>query len=73
MHLLLYRLLVALVALLVRSGGDKDLEIVVLRHQHTVPRRQIDRPALTEPDRSLFGAVAAALPRGRADGLAGHS
>ena len=33
MHRVLYRLLVALVTVLVRSGRDKDLEIVVLRHQ----------------------------------------
>jgi putative transposase len=43
-HLVLYRLLVSLVMLLVRSGRAKDLEIVVLRHQLTVLRRQIDRP-----------------------------
>lgn len=32
MHHLLYRLLVTVVTLLFRSGRDKDLEIVVLRH-----------------------------------------
>jgi hypothetical protein len=68
MHLVLYRLLVAVVALLVRSGGSKDLEIVVLRHQLSVLCRQIDRPALAEHDRTLLGAVAAALPRARRAG-----
>ncbi len=63
-----YRLVVALVTLLVRSGGSKDLEIIVLRHQLAVLRRQIDRPALTEPDRRLLGANAAALPRARRAG-----
>ena len=43
MHRLLYRLLVTVVTLLARSGRDKDLEIVVLRHQLIVLRRQIDR------------------------------
>jgi len=68
MYRLLYQLLVTIVSLLARSGRDKELEIVVLRHQLTVLRRQIDRPALTEPDRSLLGAIAAALPRARRAG-----
>ena len=33
MYRILYRLLVALVRLAVRSGRSKDLEIIVLRHQ----------------------------------------
>jgi hypothetical protein len=63
MHHVLYRLFVAIVGLLVRSGRAKDLEIVVLRHQLAVLQRQLDRPRLTETDRSLLGAIAAALPR----------
>ena len=59
----LYRLLVGLAALAVRSGRAKDLEIVVLRHQVAVLRRQVARPALTEADRSLLAAVGRALPR----------
>ena len=35
----------------------------MLRHQLGVLRRQIDRPELTDADRSLLGAIAAALPR----------
>ena len=35
----------------------------MLRHQLAVLRRQIDRPELTDADRSLLGAIAAALPR----------
>ena len=68
MHRVLYRLLVTIVGLLAGSGRDKDLEIVVLRHQLRVLRRQTDRPALTERDRSLLGAIAAALPRARRAG-----
>jgi len=63
-----YRLLVTLVALLARSGRAKELEIVVLRHQLAVLRRQIARPQLTDADRSLMGAIAAALPRARRAG-----
>jgi transposase InsO family protein len=35
----------------------------VLRHQNAVLRRQITRPALTDDDRTLLGAIAAPLPR----------
>jgi hypothetical protein len=49
--------------LAVRSGRSKDLEIVALRHQLGVLRRQIDRPELTDDDRTLLGAIAAVLPR----------
>jgi putative transposase len=60
---ILYSLIAALSRLAVRSGRSKDLEIIVLRHQLTVLRRQIDRPALNDNDRTLLGAIAAALPR----------
>ena len=60
---ILYRLLVSLARLAVRSGRSKDLEIIVLRHQLTVLRRQNNRPALADEDRALLGAIAAALPR----------
>jgi len=63
-----YRLLVGLVALAARSGRAKDLEIVVLRHQVAVLRRQVARPKLTEADRSLLAAVGRALPRRRREG-----
>ena len=59
----LYRLVIGLIALVVRSGRSKDLEIIVLRHQLAVLRRQVDRPAITDDDRALLGAVAQALSR----------
>ena len=59
----LYRLVVGLVGLAVRSGRAKDLEIIVLRHQLAVLRRQVDRPASTDHDRTLLGAIAQVLPR----------
>jgi transposase InsO family protein len=59
---ILYRLLTDLARLAVRSGRSKDLELIVLRHQNAVLRRQIGRPALTDDDRTLLGAIAAALP-----------
>lgn len=58
-----YRLVVGLVGLAVRSGRSRDLEIIVLRHQLAVVRRQVNRPVLDDDDRTLLGAIAQALPR----------
>ena len=60
---IVFRFLAALARLMVRSGRSKDLEIIVLRHQIQVLRRQVDRPAVNDDDRTLLGAIAAALPR----------
>ncbi len=60
-----YRLIAMLARLAVRSGRSKDLEIIVLRHQFAVLGRQIDRPAISDDDRTLLGAIASALPRPR--------
>ena len=68
MHRTLYRLMVGLMGLTVRSGRAKDLEIIVLRHQVAVLRRQVDRPAISDDDRTLLGAVAHALSRGAREG-----
>jgi putative transposase len=68
MHHILYRLTAALARLAFRSRRSNDLEIVALRHQLAVLSRQIDRPALNNDDRSLLGAIAAALPRPRRNG-----
>lgn len=65
---ILYRFLSTLARLAVQSGRSKDLEIIVLRHQLTVLRRQTDRPAIADRDRTLLGAIAAALPRRLRDG-----
>ncbi len=64
----LYGLILGLIGLAVRSGRSKDLEIVVLRHQLAVLRRQNPRPAVEDDDRTLLGAVAQALPRRLRDG-----
>ncbi len=64
---ILYRFLTALARLAVRSGRSKDLELIVLRHQITVLRRQLDRPTIND-DRTLLGAIAAALLRRLRDG-----
>ncbi|MGZ0217515.1 MAG: transposase [Acidimicrobiales bacterium] len=68
MSRIIYRLIAALARLAFRSGRSKDLEIIVLRHQLAVLRRQIGRPKITDHDRILLGAIAAALPRPRRTG-----
>jgi hypothetical protein len=52
-------------ALLARGNAAKDLEILVLRHQLAVLRRQIPRPKLEPADRALLAAVSRVLPRVR--------
>jgi hypothetical protein len=51
-----------LLAQLARSDADKDLEILVGRHQLAVLRRQT-RPKLEPADRALLAAVSRVLPR----------
>jgi hypothetical protein len=63
-YLTLCRSIQALV-LLVRGDAAKDLEILVLRHQLAVLRRQTPRPRLEPADRALLAAVSRVLPRAR--------
>jgi putative transposase len=59
---LLYRLLCGVVRVLVRGGGERELEIVVLRHQLAILRRGGKRPRYTTADRALLAAASRLLP-----------
>jgi hypothetical protein len=59
------RCLLQLVLLRRRSEGSKELEIVVLRHELSVLRRQAARPQLHPSDRLLLAAASRLLPRSR--------
>ena len=56
---------IQVLVLLVRGDAAKDLEILVLRHQLAVLRRQTPCPRLEPADRALLAAVSRALPRAR--------
>jgi transposase len=54
-----------LVLLCSRSAQAKEIEILVLRHELAVLRRQYPRPCLQPADRALLAALSRLLPRAR--------
>jgi hypothetical protein len=62
LYLIFLRLL-GLLLLLSRSEAAKDVELLALRHEVTVLRRQLGvRPGLAWPDRAVFAGLARHLP-----------
>ena len=59
------RRLFELAVLRLRSERTKDLELVVVRHQLEVLRRQVKRPQLRQADRIFLAAASRVLPRHR--------
>jgi putative transposase len=54
-----------LMRLLPMSDTDKDIEILILRHQLTILQRQTSRPRLAPADRVLLAALLHRIPRAK--------
>jgi hypothetical protein len=61
----LVRCLLGLAVVLVRRDLSKDVELLVLRHENAVLRRQIARAHYTPADRAWLAALSRLLPRRR--------
>ncbi|WP_421106434.1 integrase core domain-containing protein [Streptomyces sp. NEAU-S77] len=55
----------AFLRLLPMSDRDKDIEILVLRHQLLVLQRQVGKPSFTDSDRAILAGLLHHLPKDR--------
>ena len=61
----LVRLAISMAVLSTQSERERDLEILALRHQVAILRRQVKRPELLPTDRLILAALGRHLPAGR--------
>ena len=59
------RQVLELLVLFVRSEASKEIELLTLRHELNVLRRQVKRQSFEPADRALFAALSRLLPRHR--------
>ena len=64
------RRLLELIVLSARSENANEVELLALRHEVAILRRQVARPQLEPADRALFAAFSRLLPRSRWASLA---
>jgi putative transposase len=60
---LLFRQVMAWLVLLARNSAGKDAELLMLRHEVAVLRRQVTRPRLDWAGRAVLAGLARLLPR----------
>ena len=61
----LARLLVAILLLRAQAEAERDLELLALRHEVAILRRQVKRPDMLPTDRLLLAVLGRRLPVGR--------
>jgi putative transposase len=59
------RRLFELIVLLIRSDASKEIELLALRHEVAMLRRQVRRRSFDPADRALFAVLSRFLPRSR--------